>query len=71
MSRIIFHIFSMWAGDFTPSARGRAKPITKKELQKIRESFVHADEIAHKAREMEEVEKQWADKELEDLLADI
>lgn len=57
--------------DFTPSARGRAKPITKKELRKIQESFVMADEIAKKAREKEEIEKKKADKELEDMLLDI
>jgi hypothetical protein len=58
----------MWFWDFSPSARGRAKPITKKELQKIQESFVHADEIARLSREKEEIEKQKADKELEELL---
>jgi len=61
----------MWFWDFTPSAHGRAKPITKKELKKIQESFIHADEIAKKAREKEAIDKQNADKELEDLLSDI
>ena len=61
----------MWFWDFTPSARGQAKPITKKELKKIQESFIQADEIAKKAREMEEVEKQGVDKELDNLLAEI
>lgn len=61
----------MWFWDFTPSASGRAKPVTKAQLRKMQADFARADEIAKEALEKERIEKERASREMNDLLEDV
>jgi hypothetical protein len=61
----------MWDGDFTPRSSWRAKPISKKELAKLRKNYERADEIVRLAKEKEEEEKKRANQEVEDMLNEI
>ncbi|MDD5197593.1 MAG: hypothetical protein PHN60_01895 [Candidatus Gracilibacteria bacterium] len=61
----------MGAGDYTPSASGRAKSITKAQLRKMQEDYARAEEIAKEALEQEKKEKERASREMNDLLGDV
>ncbi|MDD2487213.1 MAG: hypothetical protein PHS92_02505 [Candidatus Gracilibacteria bacterium] len=61
----------MGFGDFTPAGGSYRKPISKKDLKKLRENFAKADEISARAREFEAEEQKKASQEFEDLLGDI
>jgi hypothetical protein len=61
----------MWFWDFTPASNSYKKPITKKQLQKLRENYAEADKISKKARELEEKEKESVKIEMDDMLDDI
>lgn len=59
----------MWFWDYTPASHSYKKPITKKQLLKLQESYKNADEISRQARELEEKEQKKASQEMEDLLS--
>ncbi len=61
----------MWFWDFAPASHSYKKPVSKKELKRMKDSFKNADEISKKARELEEKEMDLAKKELDDMLWDI
>lgn len=61
----------MWFWDFTPSSRGRAKPVTKADLRKKQQAYARADEIAREARAQEDQEKEKASREMDDLLGEV
>lgn len=42
--------------DYTPSSSGRAKPLTKKQLEKAKKAYEQADMIAQKVKEVEQKE---------------
>lgn len=61
----------MWFWDYTPAWHSYKKPISKKQLQKIKDNFKNADEISKKVKELDEKEKEWVEVEFEGLLEDI
>ncbi|MDD2566274.1 MAG: hypothetical protein PHZ26_05975 [Candidatus Gracilibacteria bacterium] len=61
----------MGFGDYTPASHSYKKPITKKQLLKLQESYKNADEISRQARELEEKEQKKASQEMEDLLSGL
>jgi hypothetical protein len=42
--------------DYTPSSSGRAKPLTKKQLEKAKKAYEKADAIAKTVKETEKME---------------
>lgn len=46
----------MWYWDYTPSSSGRAKPLTKKQLEKAKKAYEKADSIAKIVKETEKKE---------------
>lgn len=58
----------MWYWDFTPASHAYKKPISKRELRKLQANYEMADEIAKKARELEQEEQKKASQEMADLL---
>ncbi|MDD2891981.1 MAG: hypothetical protein PHQ95_03370 [Candidatus Gracilibacteria bacterium] len=61
----------MGAGDYTPSASGRAKPVTKAQLRRMREDYARAEELSKEALELEKKEQEKASREMNDLLGDV
>ena len=53
--------------DYTPSSSGRAKPLTKKQLEKAKKAFEKADAIAHAVKEAEKKENNDALETLKEL----
>ncbi|MBS9783907.1 hypothetical protein KGV55_01005 [Candidatus Gracilibacteria bacterium] len=58
----------MGIGDRFPTGNGPKKPLTKKQLQKMREAYAHAEEIAEKVRIKEEKEKKEREEKAEEVL---
>jgi hypothetical protein len=61
----------MWAGDYTPSSTGRAKPITKAELRRMQEDYARADLLSQEALAQEKLEQEKASREMNDMLGDV
>lgn len=57
--------------DFTPAGGSYRKPVSKKQLKRLKEHFAMADEISAKARQLEALEQENARKEFDDLLDEI
>lgn len=56
----------MWYWDFIPSGNNhKKKPLTKAQLQKIREAYAQADAITEHVKKLENAEKEKKEKELE------
>ncbi|EKD44338.1 MAG: hypothetical protein ACD_71C00174G0002 [uncultured bacterium (gcode 4)] len=61
----------MWAWDYTPSASGRAKPITKAQLRKMQEDYARAEALSKEVLEQEKKEQEKVGREMNDLLGNI
>ncbi len=66
---ICFHI--MWAWDYTPSAHGRAKPITAAQLRRMREDYARAENLSKEVLEVEKKEQEELKSKMNNLLEDI
>lgn len=58
----------MWYWDYTPSGNYAKKPLTKKQLQKIRENYAKADIISEHVRDLEAKEKEKTEEKIDDEL---
>lgn len=54
--------------EFTPASHHHKKPVTKKQLQKIRANLSVAQSVAQQAKAKEQADKEQAEAELDDLL---
>ena len=54
----------MWVGDFAPPARGAKKPISKKDLKKLKDAYAKADEIVQEAQKQEQAERTHAEQDM-------
>lgn len=61
----------MWDWDFAPAWHSYKKPISKRELEKLKKAYSEADSISKKSRAMEEEEQKKANIEIDDLLEGI
>ncbi len=47
----------MWFWDYTPSGWGRPKPLTKTQIRKLQEAYLHAGAITEEVRKKEQEEQ--------------
>ena len=61
----------MWYWDFQPAGNYTKKPLTKKQLQKIKEGYEKWAMIAEHVKQLEESEETKAKKEIEEDLQGV
>ncbi|MDD2916523.1 MAG: hypothetical protein PHH70_01625 [Candidatus Gracilibacteria bacterium] len=61
----------MGAGDYTPSASGRAKPVTKAQIRRMQEDYARAEALSKEVLKQERQEQEKINHEMNDLLSHI
>lgn len=61
----------MWYWDFTPQASGRFKKASRKQIEKMKESFARADELEKQAKKLEAEHKENIEWKIDEMIDEI